>query len=277
MIESHEIRKCPRPRESPFISRFDVRFGHWSAFPHPESSFPWHIYLCTIESCGNAGDNAGRRLDGRMIQSRRPCAGFSLGFCAHERRRSSLALGLLALGATCPHFTFISSHTEQTIFDYSQLSRDLHVRCIPRSDELWSSAETSQRTSCNVFLEHLRVRKTSQLSPHRPQRLSLVQRCSADCPVSRGAAHSGGEDSGDNRVTDRLRIRSAADERQALLDLDQVSKLRVIRSIEIARGNLDRMELLMNCAGKDIQIRELTLESMRFANQPAACPAFTAM
>ena len=46
----------------------------------------------------------------------------------------------------------------------------------------------------------------------------------------------------------------------------ELSKFRSIRSIEIARNNIERLELLVSSAKKDIRIRELTLANSRYAD-----------
>lgn len=45
----------------------------------------------------------------------------------------------------------------------------------------------------------------------------------------------------------------------------ELSKFRSIRSIEIARNNIERLELLVSSAKKDIRIRELTLANSRYS------------
>lgn len=50
-------------------------------------------------------------------------------------------------------------------------------------------------------------------------------------------------------------------EREALLS--ELRRFRTLRSIEIARSNLDRLQLLVECAQKDMKIRELVLENSR--------------
>ena len=46
----------------------------------------------------------------------------------------------------------------------------------------------------------------------------------------------------------------------------ELSKFRSIRSIEIARNNIERLELLVSSAKKDIRIRELTLANSRYTD-----------
>ena len=46
----------------------------------------------------------------------------------------------------------------------------------------------------------------------------------------------------------------------------ELSKFRSIRSIEIARNNIERLELLVSSAKKDIRIREFTLANSRYTD-----------
>lgn len=57
------------------------------------------------------------------------------------------------------------------------------------------------------------------------------------------------------------------------LFLEQLRKFRAIRSIEIARSNIDRLELLVSCVKKEIRIRELILANKRQAlSEPTTAP-----
>lgn len=54
--------------------------------------------------------------------------------------------------------------------------------------------------------------------------------------------------------------------------LEKLRQFRAIRSIEIARSNIDRLELLVSCAKKEIRIRELTLANSRQVSLTPAQP-----
>jgi hypothetical protein len=55
----------------------------------------------------------------------------------------------------------------------------------------------------------------------------------------------------------------------------KLQRFRTIRSVEIARGNLERLELLTRCAKKEMTIRNLTLENLRLSNTCQAHPKRT--
>lgn len=58
-------------------------------------------------------------------------------------------------------------------------------------------------------------------------------------------------------------------ERESLLL--ELHKFKTIRSIEIARSNIDRLALLVACAKKDLKIRELTLQNSRTLDDLHSC------
>jgi hypothetical protein len=62
------------------------------------------------------------------------------------------------------------------------------------------------------------------------------------------------------------------DEEQKEVFVGKLQRFRVIQSVEIARGNLDRLELLTRCAKKEMVIRSLTLENLRLSNTSQAQP-----
>ena len=55
-------------------------------------------------------------------------------------------------------------------------------------------------------------------------------------------------------------------EQRGLLVL-QLKQFASMRSLEIAKGNFDRLSLLLENSQKDVQIRELTLQNLRLSIQ----------
>jgi hypothetical protein len=60
------------------------------------------------------------------------------------------------------------------------------------------------------------------------------------------------------------------DEEEKEILFGKLQRFRVIRSVEIARDNLDRLELLTRCARKEMMIRSLTLENLRLSSASQA-------
>jgi hypothetical protein len=63
------------------------------------------------------------------------------------------------------------------------------------------------------------------------------------------------------RLEKRWRLEMDNNDRDQLLD--ELKQFRVIRSLEIARGNIDRLELVTKSAHLEMKIRELTLARER--------------
>ena len=55
-------------------------------------------------------------------------------------------------------------------------------------------------------------------------------------------------------------------EQRGLLVL-QLKQFASMRSLEIAKGNYDRLSLLLENSQKDVQIRELTIQNLRLSSQ----------
>lgn len=55
-------------------------------------------------------------------------------------------------------------------------------------------------------------------------------------------------------------------EQRGLLVL-QLKQFASMRSLEIARGNYDRLSLVLENSQKEVQIRELTLQNLRLSSQ----------
>ncbi|KAK8884970.1 hypothetical protein M9Y10_044096 [Tritrichomonas musculus] len=57
------------------------------------------------------------------------------------------------------------------------------------------------------------------------------------------------------------------DQEQRGLLVIQLKQFASMRSLEIAKGNYDRLSLLLENSQKDVQIRELTLQNFRLSSQ----------